>query len=102
MKTEQERPNGPAPGGESYKLGAKGGKMAQAWQYVWDRLSPTEPRDGVTLALEAGEVFDIKPASVLSHLHRMAREGVIDGEQIRVAGSRGPRPRTHYRIPAGE
>lgn len=95
----QEQVNGPAPGGEAYRLGAKGGVMALAWQYVWDRLSRTEWRDGVALSLAAGEAFDVKPASVLSHLHRMAREGVIVGKQINVDGTRGVRPRTHYRIP---
>jgi Mn-dependent DtxR family transcriptional regulator len=103
-------PNGAAPAGTRYKLGGKGGKVAQAWQYVWDRLT-TEWQDGKELAAEAADTFQIAEISVLAHLHRMAAEGLVDHEKQDVivevtrtskAGKRSTFPaqrtRTHYRL----
>jgi hypothetical protein len=80
MKTTT-RPNGiaPAPAGRGV-LGAKGGKVAQAWQYVWDGLHPTEYRDGVLLAEQAAAKLHIKTDSVRAVLHRAAAAGLIEGQ----------------------
>ena len=103
-------PNGQAPDGVRYKLGAKGGKVAQAWQYVWDRLNTTDWQDSNALADEAGKKFKILPDSVLAHLHRMRKEGFLEHEIRSVAtevtrGGRtftASRKRTHYRIAPGQ
>jgi hypothetical protein len=102
-----ERPNGiaPIPDG-SYRFGAKGGRMAQAWQYVWDRLDRTHWRNGQELADQAAEAFDVKRASVAEMLSRMRGAGVLEQELIPVDTTyrRGGgsyvanRPRVHYRI----
>lgn len=105
-----KHPNGTAPAGTRYKLGGKGGKVAQAWQYVWDRLT-TEFQDGKELAAEAAEAHGIAEISVLAHLHRMAAEGIVDHEKRKVivdvtrtskAGKistfPAERTRTHYRL----
>jgi Mn-dependent DtxR family transcriptional regulator len=99
-------PNGMAPAGDRYKIGAKGGKVGQAWQYVWDRLAIDTYEDGVALAEEAAQAVGIQPVSVISHLHRMAQEGYVEAEvrlvetTVRKFGREYPakRRRTHYRI----
>jgi hypothetical protein len=101
-------PNGRAPTGEKYKLGAKGGRMADAWQHIWDRLDRTEYRDGVSLAESAATAFRVLPVSIVSHLHRMAKEGFLETDiryvqtMVFRAGREFParRKRTHYRIKA--
>lgn len=88
-------------------MGAKGGRTANAWQWVWDRLSREEWQDGHDLAEQAAGVWKLKPVSVEGVLHRMAKEGYLErmpksvpvvvtgkgGKQIN-----GHRNRTHYRI----
>ena len=104
--TTQTRPNGQAPAGDKYKIGAKGGKVGQAWQRVWDGLAADEYRDGVALAEEAAAQVGIQAVSVISHLHRMAQEGYLDTEVrpvttiVRKFGKEyaAKRRRTHYRI----
>lgn len=71
-------PNGQAPAGTKYAIGAKGGKVGQAWQLVWDRLSRDEYADAVELAAEVAESVGIKPISLRSHIHRMVHEGLIE------------------------
>jgi hypothetical protein len=108
--TVSTHPNGTAPAGTRYKLGGKGGKVAQAWQYVWDRLT-TEWQDGKELAAEAADTFQIAEISVLAHLHRMAAEGLVDHEKRdvivevtrtskagKVSTFPAQRTRTHYRL----
>jgi len=99
-------PNGTAPAGDKYKIGAKGGKVGQAWQHVWNELSATEYQDGVALAEQAAKEVGIRPVSVISHLHRMAHEGYLEVEvrqvdtTVRKGGKEYPakRRRSHYRI----
>lgn len=108
--TVSTHPNGLAPAGSKYKLGGKGGKVALAWQHVWDRLT-TEWQDGKILAAEAADRYGIREISVLAHLHRMAAEGLIDHEKIttevpvtrtsktgKVSNFPAKRTRTHYRL----
>jgi hypothetical protein len=101
-----ERPNGiaPVPSG-TYRFGAKGGRMAQAWQYVWNRLDHTTFKNGQELADLAAKEFGVKRASVAEMLSRMRSTGVLEQELIPVPTtySRGKgytanRPRVHYRI----
>lgn len=72
--------NGVAPSLSRYRMGAKNGLVAQAWQYVWDRLDTSEYRDAVALAEEAATVFKILPDSVRAHMYAMAREGILETE----------------------
>lgn len=103
MKT---RPNGIAPSTSRYRVGAKGGKVAQAWQFVWDRLNHTDFQDGTMLAQEAAAKYEIKPASVMAHMYRLADEGILEHELRQVptevvrAGQtmQATRARRHYRI----
>lgn len=106
------RPNGTAPlDAGTYKLGAKGGRMAAAWQHVWDRLDRTEYKGALELAQDAAAAYDLKPVSVSEMLCRMRAAGVLEQEMIKApttysrAGKHGVpmpftamRPRVHYRI----
>lgn len=86
--------------------GGKGGRMAKAWQHVWDMLRASEPQDATVLAEAAAQATGLKAVSVISHLHRMANEGFIVGEvrTVEVPVTRkgtvfpAKRNRTFYRI----
>lgn len=100
------RTKGPNPSG-SFRMGAKGGRMAQAWQYIWDRLSAVDFKPASALAQEAAQAFDLKPVSVTEMLCRMRSTGVLEQSMIPVKttyqrGSGKPytamRPSVHYRI----
>lgn len=101
------RPNGIAPSTSRFRSGAKGGKVARAWQHVWDQLDRTEFKEAVPLAWAAADKFDLKPSSVLAHLHLMASEGILERKQDTVAVQverpagkffTSTRNRTFYRI----
>jgi hypothetical protein len=100
-------PNGIAPSTSRFKVGAKGGKVARAWQHVWDQLDRDNFKEAVPLAWRAAEKYDLKPASVLAHLHLMAHEGILERKQdsvpVEVERPKGrfftsTRKRTFYRI----
>lgn len=100
------QPNGPAPEGDRFHIGARGGRTGQAWQHVWDHLDRTEYRDGIELAREAAAAFGLKEISVSAHLRLAVREGWLQTENRWVdvtyvkAGKEitGRRLRTFYRI----
>lgn len=108
-------PNGTAPNTSlganragTFRMGAKGGRTAEAWQYVWDRLDRTEFQRGDLLATEVAEKFDLKYSSVMELLSRMRRIGFL--EQVmkpvethygRGKGFTANRMRLHYRIASG-
>lgn len=76
-------PNGIAPvNAGNYQLGAKGGRMAQAWQYVWNRLNTHSWTDGMQISRDAAAEFNLKPVSVSEMLCRMRAAGVIEQEMI--------------------
>lgn len=79
-------------------MGGKGGKGAAAWQYVWDRLSREEFRDGKELWEAAAEEYGLKPISVRATMFRMAQEGILERGSHRAGGGRGVRERTTFRI----
>lgn len=74
------RPNGYAPTRTAYKLGAKGGFTAKAWQYAWDRLSADEWRSANEVAQEAAHAFHIKPESVRAQMYAAAKDGYLETE----------------------
>lgn len=81
--TTSIRPNGIAPvSSGAYKLGAKGGRMASAWQYIWDRMSTTEWRSSSELAQDAAQAFGLKPVTLSEMLCRMRASGVIEQKDI--------------------
>jgi len=99
-------PNGIAPThAGTYTLGAKGGRMAKAWQFIWDKLGD-EFADGLRLANQAAAEFDLKPLTVSEMLCRMRRAGVIEQSMIAapteyIRGGKvytSQRKRVHYRI----
>lgn len=92
------RTNGEAPPGTTYRMGGKGGKGAAAWQYVWDRLSREEFRDGKTLWEEAAKQYGLQPISVRATMFRMAAEGILESGKHVAGGPRGARERTTFRI----
>jgi hypothetical protein len=105
--TVTTHPNGIAPTASgNYRLGAKGGRMAQAWQYIWDRLSRTDWKGSMELAQDAAEQFNLKPITVSEMLCRMRASGVIEQTRKPVETHyvrKGKpytsyRPRVHYRI----
>jgi hypothetical protein len=107
MVVSTKRPNGDAPlDAGTYKLGAKGGRMAQAWQYVWDHLSRTEWTDGMKISHKAADAHDLKPVSISEMLCRMRAAGVIEQEMIPAPTDynrkgvhfTANRKRVHYRI----
>jgi hypothetical protein len=109
MNVTTTRPNGDAPTDTgAYKLGAKGGKMAQAWQYVWDRLDRRTWADGMQISREAAEAYGLKPVSISEMLCRMRASGVIEQEMINAPTPYhrkgvdfiSNRRRVHYRIAA--
>lgn len=116
MKMET-MPNGVAPtraligrGDASFQLGAKGGRTAQAWQYVWDRLDREQWRYGLDLAEEAAKKFDLKLTSVTELLSRMRSSGVLEQKMLPIPttyvryGKKfvAQRKRVHYRIAASK
>jgi hypothetical protein len=106
MTETTARPNGAAPEGDRFRMGARGGRTGQAWQYVWDRLDRVEYRDGVELAHEAADHYGLKYTSVASHLRLAVREGYLATENREVTvpvvkhgvEKLGSRVRTFYRI----
>lgn len=101
-------PNGAAPTGNKYRIGAKGGKVGQAWQMIWNRLDRETYQDARALAEWAGDETGVKPVSIMSHIHRMAADGILDTRviysdvMVHKFGKEYPsrRKRTHIRIPA--
>lgn len=106
--TTDTLPNGPAPAGDLFHMGARGGKTGQAWQYVWDRLDSADFRDGTELAREAAAAVGIKDISVLAHLRLAVREQWLETDnrfvpvEVTRHGTtfRANRLRTFYRIGA--
>lgn len=109
------RPNGIAPtgltlhGGRKISLGGKGGRLAQAWQHIWDQLDRKTWVSSSALAEDAAEKFGLKPVSVTEMLCRMRATGVLEQKMVILPTTyhRGGkdiimnRPRVHYRIAAG-
>lgn len=87
MTVTTERPNGPAPAALAGNKGNKGGRVAQAWQYVWDNLDREQWTGGQDIAARAAARYGLKATSVLTHIIRMAGEGHIE-----VDYKKAPRP----------
>jgi hypothetical protein len=98
--------NGIAPSVGRYKVGAKGGRVALAFQEVWDNLSRTEFRDVVVLAEKIASKHQIKPISLMTHMAMIAKEGFLETQvrqiptEVERAGRTftASRRHTHYRI----
>jgi len=99
--TENARPWVPIP---NYPTGYPNPsrKLGQAWAAVWAELSAaTDWMDGVELADRTAVAAGLKPVTMISLMTRAAAAGVLDRTLVKVETGRGPRVRTHYRIPAG-
>jgi len=103
----RERPNGVAPTFRRYKVGGKGGVVAEAWQWMWDRLTTEEFVDGRTLSEQAAAAFPkVKAITLSTHLYRMAEDGVLESElrPVNIVMQRAGqefatrRNRAHFRI----
>lgn len=75
-------------------------KLGQAWALAWQELR-TAPDflDGTELAARAAEPIGLSPNTMLGVFSRMANAGILAKERRPVVGTRGPRPRTFYRVP---
>jgi hypothetical protein len=100
-------PNGIAPTTSgNYRLGAKGGRMALAWQDIWDELSLTDWKGGLELAREAAAKHHLKTISISEMLCRMRAAGTLEQEMIEAETTyvrygksfTANRKRVHYRI----
>jgi 7-cyano-7-deazaguanine synthase in queuosine biosynthesis len=108
-------PNGIAPTrsvgsnkGGTFEIGAKGGRHALAWQYIWDRLDRTEWRYARELAEQAAAEYDLKVVSIIEMLSRMRAAGALEQKMLPIPTTYVQRTRTftanrnrvHYRIAA--
>lgn len=107
-------PNGAAPTtspganrGGTFRMGAKGGRTAQAWQWIWDQLTTTDWTYGDDLAIRAADRYDLGKPTVVELLARMRKAGNLEQKLIPVPtvyargkGFTANRPRVHYRIKA--
>jgi hypothetical protein len=91
MTATLRRPNGPAPTtapgampGHTFRLGARGGKVAQAWQLIWNQLDHTEYRDVRPMAEKIARELEIKPISVIALVNRMVSEGWLAADYRKV------------------
>jgi hypothetical protein len=99
----QAQPNGEAPAVQAYSFGPR---MAKAWQDLWNRLDRVKFIEAIELAEAVAEQHDLKPSSLISHLHRMASEGHLAHEvrSVQVPVTRqgssftAKRNRTFYKI----
>lgn len=89
----------------TFRLGAKGGRMAAAWQDAWNGLSRTEWTRADVLADQVSRAHDIKPTTIKELFSRMRAQGVLEQKMIPVPttyargkGYTANRPRVHYRI----
>jgi len=81
-----------------------GAKIGPAWQAAWDRMrqaSAEDYLDGPAMAEAIGKDLGISPNTVLSLLFQAADRGYLERTHVPVAGNRGVRNRTHYRINRG-
>lgn len=72
--------NGIAPTASRYRVGAKGGRVAVAAQEFWNRLSRTEFVEAHSLAWDVAKAHDLKPISLLTHVHKLAAAGYLEKE----------------------
>lgn len=79
MTVSLAHPNGMAPVPTRGNKGNKGGRVAQAWQRAWDMMGD-EFMNGRELADDLARRYDLSPATILTHLSIMAKEGHLDAE----------------------
>lgn len=110
MQLTIDQPNGTAPTAVGpYRLGAKGGRMAEAWQDIWNQLSTTAWIGGLELSREMADKYKLKPISVSEMLCRMRAGGALE-QTMKAAPTQytrkgstftAQRHRVHYRIGPG-
>lgn len=79
-------------------------KLGQAWARAWALMGDQtdgEYLDGVELAQTMADEVGLKRTTMISFLTRAATAGLLERTYRSVPTERGPRNRTHYRIPAG-
>lgn len=101
METENAPPPIPVSG---YKLGNypdPNRPIGKAWAAAWAELVSAGAQfvDGTELAERAAATASLKPTTLITLLTRAANANLLERAHKTVAGARGPRSRTHYRIP---
>lgn len=76
-------------------------KLGKAWAAIWAELNAADWTDGVELADRVAKDVGLVPVTLISLMTRAAAAGILDRKLVKVETPRGPRSRTHYRIPAG-
>ncbi len=76
-------------------------KLGQAWADAYGQLrdAGADFTDGVMLATVTAEKVGLKPSTLVTLFTRAASEGLLEREHRAVESTRGPRTRTHYRLP---
>lgn len=100
MKTEIKPPDVPIPGYETgYPSPTR--RLGKAWAFAWTKLTSADGEflDGTELAAVAARKAGLEASTIISFLTRAATAGVLEREHRTVAGKRGPRRRTFYRVP---
>jgi hypothetical protein len=78
-------------------------KIGQAWAAVWSELQgATDWVDGVDLANRTATEVGLKPVTMIGVMSRAAAAGLLERSLVKVDTQRGPRQRTHYKIPCPE
>lgn len=76
-------------------------RLGRAWAHAWRQLQQNQDVwvDGNELADVSAESEGLAAATMIGVLTRAATAGLLERQHITVQGDRGPRKRTHYRIP---
>lgn len=76
-------------------------KLGKAWATAWAALAAAgeDWTDGVELAAEVVKPVGLQAVTMTSLMTRAASQGILERQLIKVPTGRGPRMRTHYRLP---
>lgn len=80
-------------------------RLSPAWNDAWTALAKATAEDrwtdGRTLAVTIGELHGLHADTVWGLFSRAVNAGLLERKPVTVAGQRGPRTRTHYKIKQG-
>lgn len=80
---------------------SNGRHVGPAWRAIWQELegvSAGDYVDGTELAERHAVEGSVMASTLMGVISRAARMGLLDRETRKVMGTRGPRPRTAFRI----
>jgi hypothetical protein len=78
---------------------SNGEKVGPAWNEAYGRIAAAPDwLDGVQLADDLAEKYDLNPKTLVALFTRMATAGHLQRTHRAVKTGRGPRRRTHYKV----